>query len=229
MKCKVCDNETVPLGNAEVLKRYKVTYFHCPFCGFVQTEQPYWLAEAYHSAIADEDTGLVNRNLILANLTAQVIKSCFNTTKPFLDFGGGYGLFVRLMRDMQLDFYRYDKFCPNLFAKGFDGKLDPETGYELVTAFEVFEHFVYPLAEIEQLLQSSRSILFSTEVMPMSPYKPGEWGYYSLAAGQHISFFSLKSLYYIAKRYGLRFYTDGRWVHMFSDREITHPHFKRIE
>jgi hypothetical protein len=227
--CKICNTETTAFASAQVLKKYNIAYFRCPLCGFVQTEQPYWLAESYHSAIADEDTGLVNRNLLFAKLSASIIHSFFEPNKVFLDFGGGYGLFVRLMLDMKLNFYRYDKFCPNLFAKGFDGNLDSQTQYELITAFEVLEHSVYPLTDIELLLQSTRNILFSTEVIAMDPPKPSEWHYYALSSGQHISFFTLKSLYFIAKKYRLKFYTDERWVHIFSDKDIRHPHFKLVE
>ncbi len=49
-------------------------------------------------------------------------------------------MFVRLMRDNGFDFYRSDRQCENLFAKGFEASLDVSPSYELLTAFEVFEH-----------------------------------------------------------------------------------------
>ena len=43
-------------------------------------------------------------------------------TKKFLDYGGGYGILVRLMRDVGYDFYWFDKYSQNIFAKGFECK-----------------------------------------------------------------------------------------------------------
>ena len=34
----------------------------CPKCGYVQTETPYWLEQAYVHAINRSDTGLLRRN-----------------------------------------------------------------------------------------------------------------------------------------------------------------------
>jgi hypothetical protein len=41
-----------------VLRKYDVQYFQCGGCGFLQTETPYWLDEAYSSAIVTADTGI---------------------------------------------------------------------------------------------------------------------------------------------------------------------------
>ena len=52
--------------SAEVLQQHQVSFFHCPACGFLQSEEPYWLEAAYSDAIAVADTGLVMRNLDIA-------------------------------------------------------------------------------------------------------------------------------------------------------------------
>ena len=43
------------------MDKYDVKYFLCGNCGFVFTEEPYWLNEAYKSAINISDTGIVTR------------------------------------------------------------------------------------------------------------------------------------------------------------------------
>ena len=53
-----------------------------------------------------------------------------------LDWGGGDGLLVRLLRDAGLDAYHHDRYADNLYAAGFEG--DPTKRYSMVTAFEVF-------------------------------------------------------------------------------------------
>ena len=50
-KCKICDSNSHYFATAKVLQKYNVDYFQCSNCGFVQTEEPYWLDEAYSEAI----------------------------------------------------------------------------------------------------------------------------------------------------------------------------------
>jgi 2-polyprenyl-3-methyl-5-hydroxy-6-metoxy-1,4-benzoquinol methylase len=140
MNCKICASSSTFFANAKLLNKYDVDYFKCTDCGFVQTEDPYWLAEAYSEAIAGSDIGLVTRNMNLSACAQLLIEQYFNSDGKFLDYGGGYGLFVRLMRDAGFNFYWSDKFCKNLFAQGFEDNGKSE--YELVTAFELLEHLV---------------------------------------------------------------------------------------
>lgn len=173
--CKICNCILLPFGSAPLIEKYDVLYFQCSNCGFVQTEHPYWLEEVYTDAINDSDIGLVGRNLTQLQITRALLTLFFQCDGSFVDYGGGYGLFVRLMRDKGFDFYRYDTFCENLFAKSFDTVFPSNPSYELVTAFEVFEHLVDPLSEIEKMLQFSPNIFFSTGLLPPTNPKPGEW------------------------------------------------------
>ena len=68
--------------------------------GYVQTEEPYWLKKAYYSSINDSYTGMMMRNLWHRNVTTTFI---FNTKRLFLEYDGGYIVFVRLMRDIAFD------------------------------------------------------------------------------------------------------------------------------
>lgn len=171
------------------------------------------------NAIADEDTGLVKRNLFFSDFTANLIDAALEKNGSFLDFGGGYGLFVRLMLDKGYKFNRYDIFCENLFAKGYDADLTQPVQFELITAFEVFEHFISPISELTNLLNHSDTILFCTELIGKIPPQPTDWRYYTLPSGQHISFFSLETLEYIAKKLGLNLYTDKNWIHIFTRKK----------
>ena len=51
------------------------------------------------------------------------------------------------------DFARYDPLCQNLFAQGLDAEMPNHPDYNLVTAFEVFEHLASPLDEIAMMLR----------------------------------------------------------------------------
>ena len=125
------------------------------------------------------------------------------------------------MRDSGYDFYRFDKYCPNLFAKGFDVEVETKNHYELLTAFELFEHLPNPLEDIQEMLSYSDSILFSTELVPTDTPGPGEWWYYALESGQHISFYTEKSLSVIARKFDRKCYSNGKSLHMITNKKIS--------
>jgi len=83
-----------------LLKKYTVKYFQCSLCGYAQTEEPYWLKEAYDSPINDSYTGMMMGNLWHGNMTTTLI---FNKKGLFLDYDGGYRVFVRLVGDIGFD------------------------------------------------------------------------------------------------------------------------------
>ena len=220
MKCKICQADSDFFAKETILQRHLISYFRCTRCGFIQTEEPFWLAEAYQTAINRSDVGLVQRNLMLAKQATVIISSWFDHRGKFVDFGGGYGLFTRLMRDRGYDFFRSDPHCENLFARGFDAENDGKGSYELLTAFEVFEHLANPLGEVERMLSYSSSILFSTELLPVPVPRPEAWWYYGLDHGQHISFYTTASLQTIAHRFNLRLYSNGSSLHLLTPGKI---------
>jgi hypothetical protein len=191
----------------------------------MQTETPYWLDEAYSDAISLSDTGVMVRNNYFAKVSKVILSMICNKNSKFLDFGGGYGIFTRLMRDNGFDFYWYDKYATNLLARGFEGSLDG-VKYDAITSFENFEHFLNPLDEIKTMLSVCDTILFSTELLPKTIPSPNEWWYYCLEHGQHISIFSLETLMYIAKQNNLYFATNGSNLHIFSKKHIPSKIFK---
>jgi Methyltransferase domain len=210
-----------PFGSATLLKRYTVSYFRCTACGYTRTEDPYWLEEAYSDAMNDSDVGMVSRNIALARSARAVIFAFFNKNSRFIDYGAGYGLFVRLMRDKGLDFYWADRYASNMFAKVAEADTSGQSRYELLTAFEVFEHLVDPVSEIEQMLRLSESIMFTTLLMPPSCPAPDAWWYYGLDHGQHVSFYTRRALEQLATRFNLTLYTDGRFFHLLTRRRVS--------
>jgi hypothetical protein len=230
MECKVCSGDTVPHASAAILQgKYTISYYHCPICGFVQTETPYWLAEAYASAIDASDTGLVRRSLQCSIVTRDIIRAGYDPAGRFLDWGAGYGLFVRLMRDQQFAFDYYDPYCQNLFAREFVADLNAEANYELLTALEVTEHFIFPRQEFQKLTGIAPAILFTTELVPGNPPpQPTDWWYYALHSGQHISFYSLQSLVVLAKQLGMSLYSDKVRVHLLTAKQFAPPRLSKI-
>lgn len=220
MSCKICDGQTVFFAKSTILGKYEIDYFRCSRCGFIQTEKPYWLGEVYAEAINLSDIGLLTRNVRLSRLTKTLICTLFDPEGKFLDYGGGYGVFVRMMRDLGFDYYRFDKYCQNLFAKGFDVTEEMEN-FTLITAFELFEHLVDPVSMVEELLQKSTTIFFTTELVPKSTPLPNQWWYYCLDHGQHISFYTLHSLRLLADRFSLNLYSNELGYHLMTDRKLS--------
>lgn len=221
MRCKICSAESVLFSRAKILNRHDVDYFRCRVCGFVQTEEPYWLNEAYDDAISLADVGLVQRNLRRVPIVTTLIGAFFRANGKFIDYGGGYGLLVRMMRDTGFDFYRSDRHCVNLLARGFEADLEGDGTYELLTAMELFEHLVDPIGEIERMLEYSRSIFFTTLLLPDPAPQSGDWWYYVPDQGQHISFYTRKSLGVIAEKFGLTLVSDGVSRHLLTDRRVS--------
>lgn len=225
MNCSICMTPMGSFASAKILGQYQVGYFHCPQCGYVCTEEPYWLEDAYSSAITKSDVGLVSRNIQLSKVTAVLVSAFFNKSGSYVDYAGGYGLFVRLMRDIGIDFRWYDKYCANLFASDFMAPQPGAEPFELLTAFEVFEHLVDPWGELESMLKYSRNILFTTQILPEPIPEPSGWWYYGLEHGQHISFYSRRALAALARRAGLNFYTNGASMHLFTEKRLSQSLF----
>jgi hypothetical protein len=222
MLCKICGAPAQLYFTRTVLNRHEVSYFYCASCGFLQTEEPYWLDEAYQNAIANTDTGLVYRNELFSRLASVLFFYTLPRDGKFVDAGGGYGMFVRLMRDIGFDFYWTDIFCQNLLARGFEADTT-KPPFVAVTAFEVMEHTPTPMQFIRDTMNryGSRTLLFSTETFEGEPPAPDAWWYYSFATGQHISFYQRRTLKAIATQLGLHCYSKGM-LHMITDRKI-HP------
>jgi hypothetical protein len=132
------------------------------------------------------------------------------------------------MRDIGFDFYWYDKYTQNLFARGFEYNETIKDEIEAITCFEVFEHLINPIEEIENMLSISKSIIFTTELLPNPIPKPQDWWYYGLDYGQHISFYSKETFQFIANKYGLNYSNSGS-LHILSQKKISNLKLKILK
>jgi len=216
--CVVCQSHTKKLFDSKILEKYIITYYKCANCELIQTEKPYWLKEAYSSAIIDSDTGLISRNVALSKITATISLLFLSRKSKILDYGGGYGILTRMLRDTGVDCYWIDKYANNLFARGFEDKV--KSKYDMVTAFELFEHFENPVDEIEYVIQkyNPKILLFSTMLHDGNP--PKDWWYFVPEGGQHITLYTRKSLQLLAEKFRMKLSTNGRNIHMFSKKRI---------
>lgn len=207
MPCKICGGEAVYTHAAKILNKYDVKYYTCNKCGFHFTETPYWLGESYQSSIAKTDTGLVVRNLKIAKKLKTILFFLTRNNDKIVDISGGYGLLVRMMRDMGYDYYWEDKYSQNLHAVGFEAE---DGKYRVATAFEVLEHLENPVEFIkEKKAKFNFEMFFFTTRLYKSERPKPDWDYYSLETGQHISFYNKKCLKALADKFDMKCISIG--------------------
>lgn len=206
--------------SARILSKYDVAFFQCPGCRLLQTEEPYWLDESYVQAYNDTDTGLVSRNLLNRVRLEPILNLLFSCKGSFLDVGGGYGLFARLMRDIGINFFTIDRYCPNIFACQFA----PPADFTATALFslEVFEHLPDPAAFLKENFSkySCKTIFFTTETYSLT-IPDIKWRYYGLSHGQHITFYHPDSLRRLAESLGCIYTHLFSDIHLISERPLT--------
>ena len=199
--CRLCGGETAPAFDGVVLGRHRVQYLRCLTCASLETETPHWLHDAYADGeatanLAEADTGAAQRNL--QTWAGTMVVAGLLGLRNIVDFGGGDGLLVRLLRDHGLNAFVSDEYAAATYARGFTR---PDFARpDLVTAFEVIEHFADPAANLAQIFGGQpRAVLLSTLVYDG---QGADWWYLAPHGGQHVFFYSERGLQLIAERYG---------------------------
>lgn len=198
---------------------------------YLDSINPTHLSSTCHSTTSTESINTdfskspqLNKADSINQVSSQQVYNTESKEPILLDFGGGSGLLVRLLRDVGLESYWIDAYCENMFARGFEWHDSAHLKPSLATCFEVFEHLLNPLDSIRDMLEISPNLLFSTQLLPCAiPQYCGDkqWWYYGFSHGQHISFYTRQSLEHIAKIYKLHFVSCGD-IHCFSVHKI-HP------
>jgi hypothetical protein len=201
--CRLCAGAVTPRFRAVLLDKYDIAYAQCGDCGSLQTESPFWLDEAYALNLGDMDCGAAQRNL--SNTAACLIVSRLWGVRDAVDHGGGDGLLTRLLRDHGINCFVEDKYAAPTYAQAFT---TPDFATpDAIFAFEVFEHFVTPAAEIDALFARKPAILFgSTELYAG---QGADWWYLSRHSGHHVFFYGDRALGWIGRRHGYRAIRSG--------------------
>lgn len=216
--CPISHLPMQPIFSELVLAKHDVQYFMCTHCGLIQTEEPYWLDDAYQSAISDSDTGILHRNIRARRYLEPLVELLDLGSGKFADVGGGYGVLTRLMRDIGYDCSTYDPYCKNLFAKAFEARED--TAYDALFAFEVLEHLRDPVDFIKRNFSKygTKTILFSTLAYSKVPDRT--WWYYAFDIGQHVTFYQKRTLSLLAEAFGCHYYPINESIHLITDRKV---------
>jgi hypothetical protein len=228
VKCKICGSQTADFGTLKLMGKYDASYRRCLMCGFIFAENPYWLPEAYSSAITVTDMGTVSRTDRNSLMTKAIIDVFYSSSQQFLDYGAGYGMFVRRMRDLGYNFYAYDPHCRNMFAEQVALSDLGNHTFDLTTAFEVFEHLQDPAQLALELWPHTDQLLVTTEIVPTPAPPLDEWWYYAPEHGQHVSFFTLDALRIIGEAGNRNLCSNGANLHLFSRGKVSNYLFNKV-
>ena len=200
--CRLCGAEAAYKFSARLIAKYDVRYYVCSGCGSLETEQPFWLDEAYSLNLGDLDCGSAQRNL--HNFAACLAIARIWGIRSAVDFGGGDGLLTRLLRDRHLDCYVEDKYGSPTYARQFS---TPPARTDAIFAFEVVEHFVDPSAEIGALFARRPKVLFGTTSRFTG--QGADWWYLSRRSGHQVFFYTGEAMRQIAVSHGYRVIETG--------------------
>lgn len=228
ISCRLCGSEARLYGQQTVRERYRVAYYECGECKSLQTEEPYWLEEAYRVKGVGLDVGACQRCLGLSiDVSACLTVLGFDRERACLDYGSGLGLFSRLMRDRGFNFRAYDKFIMPFFMDRYVGELSAGK-WAALTAFEVLEHMVTPERECAELFQADPDVIFFTTQIWKG--QGLDWWFIVPLGGQHIFFFSDKALQMLAAKHDFTL-IDLRSVKVFLNNRIakTAREFSTVE
>jgi hypothetical protein len=193
-------------GQFFALSGIPIYYTGCDVCGFVFAPEIWaWEPEAFADLIYNEEYALLDPDYaeVRPDRSAQNVLNLFpKMSGVHLDYGGGNGRMSERLREAG---WRSQSWDP--FLDGPDTR--PEGAFDLVTAFEVFEHVTSVerlMQDLDALTHESSVVLFSTQVSD-GRLRRGErlsW-WYAAPRNGHISLYSRESLKQLGARYGFNF------------------------
>src|SRR5215203_7295390 len=199
--CRLCGAPAVFWSRKRILDRHDVNYYLCSGCGSLQTESPFWLEEAYNISGIGGDVGAAQRTIDLMLKTSALLDQIkLPAGAECIDFGGGLGLFTRLMRDRGFNFLSYDLYARPFFSDRHSLTSMAGRSPAVVTAFEVLEHFPDPAEDLQRLFESRPPLVIATTELFTGQAET--WPYFATEGGQHIFFYSPRAMAQVANQFG---------------------------
>jgi len=206
-------------GKFLTLSGIPVYYALCGKCAFCYApELVTWNLEEFEQRIYNDEYILVDPDYMDARPreNAASLIAMFGDRAhgiKHLDYGGGGGLLVNLLGESNWQSASYDPFVDR------DVRIEQLGTFDLITAFEVFEH----VPDVRQLMSNLRTllapngiVLFSTLLSDgnIHPKQRISWWYASPRNG-HISLFSKNSLAIVAQNNGFNLGSFSEGFHAF--------------
>ena len=230
--CPICNGQVVLLdvvdfnksceenrGKFLPLSGIPIYYTQCSNCFFTfAPEFAKWSENDFLEKIYNDEYIGIDPDYLEARPQANfgVLQQTFGESKKIirhLDYGGGNGLLTQRLQQDGWDSKTYDPFPTSSTRLKDLGK------FNLITAFEVFEHVPdvnVLIKNLTEVMSNDCLILFSTLVLDGSIKTNSRitWWYASPRNG-HISLFSTKSLGILGSKYKLNFGSFNSGFHCF--------------
>lgn len=202
------------------LSGHPVYYARCGTCSYTYApEFGTWTDQDFLDKIYNHDYIQVDPDYAVHRVleNAQLLNNFFGPYRQYirhLDYGGGNGKLAALLRQAQWDSASYDPFPST------DADMDNFGQFNLITAFEVFEHVPDPcvlMENLDKLLQAGDGLVFFSTAISDGLINARErlnWWYVAPRNG-HIGIFSTASLHALASRYRFTYSAMGRSFHVF--------------
>lgn len=204
MICKICNTEATTKVYDE---KHQNNYYFCSNCEYIFLDNSEIVGIREEKEVYDghdnsfECEGYVD---MFENFLSKAVNPFVESKGLALEFGSGPGpVLAQMLVNNGWYVKKHDKF--------FESDLDyQDYRYDLITSTEVFEHFDDPLKEMEKitkLLKPNGILAIMTLLRPKTEEEFLNWWY--RRDKTHISFYSIKTLNYLAKQFGLKIiYTD---------------------
>ena len=201
-RCGLCRAPTTAAFTLRVRGSFDGTYERCDGCGSLQVRNPDWMGDAYRGAFTGEDTGAVQRTIYNQMVISWLYKLLrLRRSASLLDFGGGEGLLVRLLRDIGINATFHDRYGSGAFASSFRHDGEPSV---VVTSFEVWEHFLDPSESIDEIFRLAPRHVFISTLLYRG--EGPDWWYLAPGHGQHVFFYTRAAMDLVAQRFGYHSY-----------------------
>ena len=232
-KCAVCGHSSLLFDvvdfnkSCEEIRGYYlpllghgVYYVRCQACKYTfAPEFSAWTDQdfvnmIYNDSYVEVDPDYLN---IRPKGNAEALNSIFGHYRndiKHLDYGGGNGVLSGCLESFGWSSTSYDPFPAN------DAKLNGLGTFNLISAFEVFEHVPDPhvmMETIEKLLSGPDAVVFFSTLLSDGHINDGErlnWWYVAPRNG-HIGLHSSQSLAVLGERYGMKLHSLNSGTHIF--------------
>jgi SAM-dependent methyltransferase len=205
--CRICGGRLLAAFEGRLFGDLPVRYGICEGCRSLLLPEPTWLERAYTTEFSpDPDSGELQRTLFVHRVLRRfrhhgLLPGRFRS----LDFGCGKAALVRLLLDQGHDAWGQDAYPRAAYAEERVSAEWPAGGFDLVTAIEVIEHTLDPVATLSELrsrLAPRGLLVLTTELFDERLHGP-DWIYLAPEHGQHITIFSAEGLRRAAGKAGL--------------------------
>jgi glycosyltransferase involved in cell wall biosynthesis len=201
--CRLCSKPVRFMYRNVAPGRQGVGYHQCSGCGALQTDDPQGLRQP-HAETVKTDALLASHtlfNVFALPRLLDVLKVRADDTA--VDYGGGAGLFARLMRDLGYNFHLCDphgsaEYMQNYVVNEFPRK------WRVVTLFNVASRFVNPQQDWAQVFACDPDWVIGNT--PIYAQQDADWTELTHDEGRPAFYYSLESLAHIAR-------TNGRFAY----------------